>query len=75
MSLTACRRALALLTLSALLFPPTALARPVPQRREVKVYLVALDDDGRSGKRIGCGDSLVAVTRRVGGLRVRAWRG
>lgn len=27
----------------------------------VKVYLVALDDNGKSGELIGCGDSLVAV--------------
>lgn len=33
--------------------------------REVKVYLVALDDRGRRGRRIGCDDSLVPVTRNV----------
>jgi len=33
--------------------------------REVKVYLVALEDDGKAGRRIGCGDSLVPVTRTV----------
>jgi hypothetical protein len=33
--------------------------------REVKVYLVALDDNGRRGKRVGCNDSLVPVTRTV----------
>ena len=33
--------------------------------REVKVFLVAPDDQGRRGRRIGCDDSLVAVTRRV----------
>ena len=40
---------------------------PVPARsgREVKVYLVALDDNGRRGKKIGCNDSLVPVTRTV----------
>ena len=69
MPLTSARRALALLTLVAFLFPQTTPARPAPQRREVKVYLVALDDDGRSGKRVGCGDSLVPVTRLVGRLR------
>jgi hypothetical protein len=40
-----------------------------PAAREVKVYLVALEDDGRTGLKIGCGDSLVAVTRRVGARR------
>jgi hypothetical protein len=33
--------------------------------REVKVFLVALDDRGRRGRRIGCDDSLVPVTRTV----------
>ncbi len=33
--------------------------------REVKVYLVALDDNGRRGRRVGCNDSLVPVTRTV----------
>lgn len=33
--------------------------------REVKVFLVALDDRGRRGRRIGCDDSLVPVTRNV----------
>ncbi|HEY0003204.1 MAG TPA: GerMN domain-containing protein, partial [Pyrinomonadaceae bacterium] len=32
---------------------------------EVKVYLVALDDKGRMGRKIGCDDSLVPVTRRI----------
>jgi hypothetical protein len=36
-----------------------------PGAREVKIFLVALDDNGRTGRRIGCGDSLVAVTRAV----------
>ena len=33
--------------------------------REVKVYLVALDDNGRRGRAVGCNDSLVPVTRTV----------
>lgn len=36
-----------------------------PADREVKVYLVALDDRGKRGRRIGCDDSLVPVTRTV----------
>ncbi|HEY9282933.1 MAG TPA: GerMN domain-containing protein [Pyrinomonadaceae bacterium] len=46
-----------------------------PTAREVQVFLVALDDNGRRGRRIGCGDSLVAVTRTVnapGGSTLRA---
>ena len=31
----------------------------------VKIYLVALGDNGKAGKKIGCGDSLVPVTRTV----------
>lgn len=33
--------------------------------REVKVYLVAVGDAGKAGRKIGCDDSLVAVTRSV----------
>lgn len=33
--------------------------------REVKVYLVASGDNGKRGKKVGCDDSLVPVTRRV----------
>lgn len=40
-------------------------ATPVQKTQEVKVYLVVVGDDGYSGKRIGCGDSLVAVTRTI----------
>lgn len=40
-------------------------ARPAVQTKEVKVYLVALDDAGKRGRKIGCGDSLVAVTRTI----------
>lgn len=46
-----------------------------PTGVEVKVFLVALNDNGRRGRRIGCGDSLVAVTRTVnatGGATLRA---
>lgn len=31
----------------------------------VKVFLVAVGDNGKAGKKIGCDDSLVAVTRAV----------
>lgn len=33
--------------------------------QSIKVYLVALGDDGRTGKKIGCGDSLIAVTHTI----------
>ena len=31
----------------------------------IKIYLVALGDDGKNGKKIGCEDSLIAVTRTI----------
>jgi spore germination protein GerM len=40
-------------------------AMPVQKTQEVKVYLVALSDAGKSGKKIGCDDSLVAVKRTI----------
>jgi len=40
-------------------------ATPVQKTQEVKVYLVALNGAGKSGKKIGCDDSLVAVTRTI----------
>ena len=41
------------------------LAAAVEPTQSVKVYLVALDDNGRRGKKIGCGDSVVPVTRVI----------
>jgi hypothetical protein len=32
---------------------------------EVKIYLVALGDNGKNGKKVGCDDSLVPLTRKV----------
>lgn len=32
---------------------------------KVKIFLVAIDDNGETGKKIGCGDSIVAVTREI----------
>lgn len=31
----------------------------------IKVYLIAVGDDGKTGRKIGCGDSLVAVTHTI----------
>ena len=36
-----------------------------PQTGKVKVYLVAVGDEGKLGRKIGCGDSLVPVMREV----------
>ena len=41
---------------------PTAIPAVVSQ---VKIYLIAINDQGKSGTKIGCGDSVVAVTREV----------
>src|SRR5690242_7933 len=38
---------------------------PTASPKTVSIYLVALGDDGKSGKKIGCGDSLVSVQREV----------
>ncbi|HWN10749.1 MAG TPA: GerMN domain-containing protein [Pyrinomonadaceae bacterium] len=35
------------------------------RRQQIKVYLVALDDNGKAGKKIGCDDSLVPVIRSI----------
>lgn len=35
------------------------------RKTTLKVYLVALGDEGKTGKKIGCGDSLVATTRVI----------
>jgi spore germination protein GerM len=32
---------------------------------KVKIYLVAVGDEGKMGRKIGCGDSLVPVTREI----------
>ena len=61
------RRLLAALCLLTAVAPAAAvpLRQAKGPTREVKVYLVALDDKGKRGRRIGCDDSLVAVTRTV----------
>ena len=51
--------------LSLTSWEPAAAGGGASAGREVKVYLVALDDRGRRGRRIGCEDSLVPVTRTV----------
>ncbi len=36
-----------------------------PSTQTIKIYLVAVGDDGKAGKKIGCGDSLVAIPRSI----------
>lgn len=38
---------------------------PAGATQAIKVYLVAVGDDGKTGNKIGCGDSLVPVTRTI----------
>lgn len=61
------RRLLAAVCLSVAVASAAAApaAQSAQRTREVKVYLVALDDRGKRGRRIGCDDSLVPVTRTV----------
>jgi len=33
--------------------------------QSIDIYLVAVGDNGKTGKKIGCGDSLIAVTRTI----------
>jgi spore germination protein GerM len=68
------KRTLVSLSFAALLAASTVAAlaatpRAVAGAREVKVFLVALDDDGKSGRKIGCNDSLVSITREVSPTR------
>lgn len=35
------------------------------QTTNVKIYLIAIGDNGVSGEQIGCGDSVIAVTRQI----------
>lgn len=38
---------------------------PAPQAGEVLIYMVALEDAGKTGPQIGCGDSLIPVRRTI----------
>ncbi len=44
---------------------PTSTRTPVPAAgtMKVKIYLIAINDNGKAGKRIGCDDSVVPVER------------
>ena len=54
-----------LVLLTALLMTCSSLGLAQSGTTEVKVYLVALGDDGKNGKKVGCEDSLVPLTRKV----------
>ena len=57
----------ALVLISVAAAAPASPAQRGARTREVKVYLVALDDRGKRGRRVGCDDSLVPVTRTIRG--------
>lgn len=44
---------------------PTRTITAAPGSMKVKLFFVALDDNGKSGKKIGCNDSIVAVERAI----------
>ena len=46
---------------------PTLTHSPTPATgtMRIKLYFVALEDNGKSGKKIGCNDSIVAVERTI----------
>jgi hypothetical protein len=58
---TATSTAEAIATTTATTTPPASTARS----NAVKVYYIAPEDNGASGKKIGCNDSAVSVTRTV----------
>ena len=46
----------------------SAIPKPTPvtkQKEEIKLFLIALDDNGKAGVKVGCNDSLVPITREV----------
>ena len=64
-------------TPTAIVFPtptiaqPTSTQAPPPETpvsvepKQINLYFIAIGDEGRSGEKIGCGDSLVAVPTQI----------
>ena len=44
---------------------PAAVAAQPAAVEQAKIYMIAVGDDGQSGEAIGCGDSLIPVTREI----------
>ena len=44
---------------------PGAVSTPVETTDEIDIYLVAVGDKGNKGLKIGCDDSLVAITKKI----------
>ncbi len=50
--------------------PPSREAAPSPETQAtVNLFLIALADQGKSGRMIGCGDSLIPIAQQVEGLK------
>ena len=45
--------------------PDVTRAQGESTKQRISIYLVAVDDEGKSGTKIGCGDSLIPVVREV----------
>lgn len=45
--------------------PPAPPVQPGGRFTQVKIYLIALNDNGRSGPQVGCGDSAIPVVRQI----------
>jgi hypothetical protein len=52
-------------TVPAVKTTPTRTVTVAAGKMRVKLYLIAVNDNGVSGKKIGCSDSLVAVDREI----------
>jgi hypothetical protein len=61
----ATRRLIAVATVFVLLFSFAPAVIGAGAVEQAKIYMVAIGDDGQSGERIGCGDSLIPVTREI----------
>jgi len=46
-------------------FPALSPSASTATKQTVKVFMIAVDDNGASGKKIGCGDSAIAVEREI----------
>ncbi len=61
-------------TLSAPRVQPTIPLLPplsTPQSgARVKIFLIAIDDNGKAGKKIGCNDSVVPIERAIGSTQI-----
>lgn len=45
---------------------PTSSPTQTPAKvSEVKIYLIAINDNGKIGEKIGCGDSVVSIVRKI----------